>query len=1019
MRQKKIFFLPLVLILLFPFILNAQTKEEIKALSQQYKELKSAGKYQEAIPVAQKIVTYYEKSRGPEHQYTATSLNNLAVLYKTLGNYAEAEPLFKRALAIREKTLGSEHPNTATILNNLANLYGTLGNYAEAEPLYIRALAIREKALGPEHPDTATILNNLANLYGTLGNYAEAEPLYKRALAIREKALGPEHPDTANSLNNLALFYKTLGNYAEAEPLYKRALAIREKALGPEHPDTATILNNLANLYGTLGNYAEAEPLYIRALAICEKTLGPDHPDTARSLHNLAWFYRTTSNYAKSESLHKRVVGILERSLGPEHPDTATSLNNLARLYATLGNYAEAEPLFKRALAIKEKSLGPEHLGTAKGLRNLAVFYEAIGNYTEAEELYTRALSIFEKSLGPKHPDTVSITGNLALLWLNVGKADQAFEVFKKQNHNSGIAKCYIKQGKFQQAKDLLAIEYEKTDLTETKIGVCIGLGLSCEGLKSYSEAKKWFDKAVDLIEQQRTELTPSQREHFFEGSTTLGFKRSDAYEGMMRILLQENTPEARREAVRYAAMIKSRIFYEMIASRGLRSANPADDKVFEQDRKFQQSLQVLAKRLEVLQKPGIILPKGAIEQVQAEYAETRADYEAFLKEIRLQQSEVASLVSALPIDTEAMQSLLDDDVTVLEYYMAQDRTYAWLITANDIRQYEIKKVGSALTAKTLQANVGVFLNQNITGTRRPAPVITLGSDTTSEQTITPQELEQNRKTFDKKAQELYSLIIAPLEPDIKTPKLVIVPHDILHKVPFACLSDGRKALVDKYDLSVAPSSSLIEFLVSKRKADTSKFLGFANPATDKITLPFAENEVRAIKSMFPSRQVYSGPNATKTRATELSANFNVVHFACHGEFNDMQPLQSGLLLAHDGNNDGLLRIPDVFGLNLQEANLVTLSACETALSKVRGGEDWAGMSRGFIYAGTPSILATLWSVDDKSTAILMQNFYKNWLKKGMSKPAALRQAQLALKSIPEYSHPFYWAPFVMIGDWK
>ena len=132
-----------------------------------------------------------------------------------------------------------------------------------------------------------------------------------------------------------------------------------------------------------------------------------------------------------------------------------------------------------------------------------------------------------------------------------------------------------------------------------------------------------------------------------------------------------------------------------------------------------------------------------------------------------------------------------------------------------------------------------------------------------------------------------------------------------------------------------------------------------------------------------------------------------------------MQPLQSGLLLAKEGEDDGVLRVPDVFGLNLQKANLVTLSACETALTKVRGGEDWAGMSRGFIYAGTPSILATLWSVDDKSTAILLKNFYTNWLTKGMSKPAALRQAQLALKSIPEYSHPFYWAPFVMIGDWK
>jgi CHAT domain-containing protein len=401
---------------------------------------------------------------------------------------------------------------------------------------------------------------------------------------------------------------------------------------------------------------------------------------------------------------------------------------------------------------------------------------------------------------------------------------------------------------------------------------------------------------------------------------------------------------------------------------------------------------------------------------VKSDLEQTLADYETFLKEIRLKNAEVGSIICALPDDPANMQDFLDDDVTVLEYYTAQDRTYAWLITKNSVHLYEIKKNGADLTAKNLQADVAGLIGGNITGkTRRPAPVITLAGD----EAPTAENAKQARKAFDKKAQELYHLMVAPLEADIKTKKLVIVPHDVLHKLPFACLTDGSKALVDKYDLSIAPASSLLEFIIKKRKPDASRFLAFANPATDKISLPFAEKEVQAVESLFAAKQVFSRTDATKTRLSSLSSEFNVVHFACHGEFNDMQPLQSGLLLAQDGDDDGLLRIPDVFGLNLQKANLVTLSACETALTKVRGGEDWAGMSRGFIYAGTPSILATLWSVDDKSTSILMRSFYENWLKKGMSKPGALRQAQLDLKAMPEYSHPFYWAPFVMIGDWR
>jgi len=165
-------------------------------------------------------------------------------------------------------------------------------------------------------------------------------------------------------------------------------------------------------------------------------------------------------------------------------------------------------------------------------------------------------------------------------------------------------------------------------------------------------------------------------------------------------------------------------------------------------------------------------------------------------------------------------------------------------------------------------------------------------------------------------------------------------------------------------------------------------------------------------------KEIYTRKEATEGLAKEKASWPNVIHIASHGEFNDRQPLQSGLLLAKDNENDGNLQVHEIFGMDLRNANLVTLSACETALSKIQGGDDLVGLSRGFIYAGTPSLLATLWKVDDQSTAILMEHFYRNW-QKGMSKAEALRQAQIALKTMPQYKHPFYWAPFVMIGDWK
>ncbi|OUL34866.1 tetratricopeptide repeat protein, partial [Nostoc sp. 106C] len=198
----------------------------------------------------------------------ATSLNNLAYLYKSQGRYSEAEPLYLQALSLRRRLLGEEHPDVATSLNNLAVLYESQGRYSEAEPLYLQALELTRRLLGEQHPLVATSLNNLAGLYESQGRYSEAEPLYLQALSLSQRLLGEEHPDVATSLNNLALLYCSQGRYSEAEPLYLQALSLSRRLLGEKHPDVAQSLNNLAGLYDSQGRYSEAEPLYLQALSL-------------------------------------------------------------------------------------------------------------------------------------------------------------------------------------------------------------------------------------------------------------------------------------------------------------------------------------------------------------------------------------------------------------------------------------------------------------------------------------------------------------------------------------------------------------------------------------------------------------------------------------------------------------------------------------------------------------------------------------------------------------------------------
>ena len=400
--------------------------DDPNALNQQVNQLIEQGKYQEAIPIAERAVEAAKRTRGPEQLETAEALNNFGFVFKMIGDYAKAEPLLQEAIRIRQKVLGPEHPDTATSLNNLAGLYWDMNQYTKAEPLYQEALRIRRKVLGPEHPDTATTLNNLAELYQDMGEYAKAEPLLQEALRIRQKVLGPEVPDTALSLNNLAALYSAMGEYAKAEPLLREALRIRQKVVGPEHPDTATTLNNLAELYQDMGEYPKAEPLFQEALKILQKVLGPEHPDTVISLNNLAEMYQAMGDYAKAEPLYQEALRIRQKVLAPEDPETANSLNNLAALYSAMGEYAKAEALYQQALRIRQKVLGPEHPDTANSLSSLAVLYHDMGEYAKAEPLYQEALRIRRKVLGPEHPGTATSLNNLATLYDDMGEYTKA-----------------------------------------------------------------------------------------------------------------------------------------------------------------------------------------------------------------------------------------------------------------------------------------------------------------------------------------------------------------------------------------------------------------------------------------------------------------------------------------------------------------------------------------------------------------------------------------------------------------
>jgi CHAT domain-containing protein/Flp pilus assembly protein TadD len=408
-------------------VMGQGTLEEAKRLNNQVRRLSDQGKYEEAIPLAERALEIRTRTGNvSEDSDYFESLLSLASLYSLTGRDAKAIPLFLQVAEIARNALGPEHPAYATTLNNLADSYRKAGHYEKAEPLFLQAAEIRRKVLGSEHPDYARSLHNLAILYYHTGRYDKAEPLLRQAEEIFKKSVGAQHPAYASSLTGLATLYLVAGRYDEAEPLYLQAAEIFKQALGAEHHDYATSLTDLAELYRLAGRYDKAGPLYLQAAEIFKKALGAQHAKYASSLNNLAAFYKSIGRDDKAESLYLQAAEIFKKALGPEHADYATSLNNLAELYEENGSYDKAEPLYLQATEIFKKALGADHPTYAASLHNLAELYGATRRFDKAEPLMVAAAEIYKKGLGAEHPDYARSLNSLSALYFRIGRYDKA-----------------------------------------------------------------------------------------------------------------------------------------------------------------------------------------------------------------------------------------------------------------------------------------------------------------------------------------------------------------------------------------------------------------------------------------------------------------------------------------------------------------------------------------------------------------------------------------------------------------
>ena len=866
---------------------HAQGQDELAAVDKEIEQLLTAGKAEEALPVAQRAVERAEKTHGPEHSVVARLLLRLAEASCGLRRMSECEQYERRAVGIREKAMGPNHPDTAeavlalggtfaqtgrpveaeqsyrralaiyedslgsqdvkvaAVLGYLATLYHRWGRFGEAEPLFLRSLAIYEKALGSEHANVDAALNRLANLYWTQGRHVEAEPLFRRSLAIREKMLGPDHADVGTALNDLAGVYHDQGRYAEAEPLFKRSLAIREKALGPEHHLVGSALTNLAALYRAQGRYAEAEPLYRRSIAVREKARGLDSIDVAASLNNLAALYRDQGRYADVEPLWKRSLAIVEKALGPEHVFVGVTLNNLGELYWAQGRFAEAEPLYKRSLAIRERVLGPEHADVGVSLNNLAALHRDQGRYAEAEPLWKRSLATVEKALGPDHPVVGTLLNNLALLYGNQGRFAEAEPLLRRS----------------------LAIREKALGLDHREVGNSLhNLASLALAQGDWAQAANYWRRSASVIQRRAQRGLAGAAEGASKGEAQrfpwpfFGLvKATHRLAAQGRVDLEAQA-RAMFETAQWAQGSEAAVSLAQMAARSAKGSHELSLLVRERQ-DLVSEWQAKDKQL-ITAKSEPPAKRNAATEKSLNDRQAAIDTRLAAIDARLAKDfpDYAALASPAPVSVAEVQAQLGADEALVLFVDTDDRfkplpeeTFVWVVTKREVRWLR-SDLGTATLGRevaALRCGLDAANWADATGwPERDEADAKRKKDQLARRNLCRQLTgtevnDEDVPPFDaKRAHALYQGLFGEAADLIRGKRMLVVPSGALTTLPFQVLVTeapkskdlaGARWLIRDHAITVLPAVASLKALrrTGKPSAAPKPMIGFGNPLLD------------------------------------------------------------------------------------------------------------------------------------------------------------------------------------------
>jgi CHAT domain-containing protein len=826
--------------------------------------------------------------------------------------------------------------------------------------------------------------NRLAKVLILQGRLEEAEN--------ELKAIDVSEPFTeAITKTSLGFLYLNKARNDLALDNLQQALNLFQRAGKMNTEEAAQCLTNLSVLYMTTGKLNQAEANGLIALQIRQQIYSESSEAVAASYNDLGLVYSRTDP-DKALDYYEKAAAVYEKLHGKDHPKIAIASTNIGFAYLELKLYGDAVNNLETAEAIWAKLYPNGHPNRALALVNLGRTYDRMGDRKAALGYFERSLAMYQKSYGEKHPDISNVLNLMGILKLNENNFDAALTDFQSAIcantiafDNRDIAKN-PKVSQYYNGKVLLYSLRQKALALEARH---YGKTLKFEELRLALGTLHSCDTLIDDIRYRSSDENDK---------IEVGSSANDVYEDGVRIAhaMSEMTIDFKRyrqDAFYFAEKSKSAVLQESIADANAKSFAGIPDQVLVEEKTLKSTLALLAQKLS--QKP---TPEEETK-LREELFSTSRKYEAFTKGLEHDFPDYYNLKfnQASP-SIQEIQKILDGNTAVICYFLAVNRLYTFVITQHRFSIY----------TSTLPAD----FDKMIKGF----------NNSLYYRVWHPYYMSSN----------ILSKVLLRGLPAYRD--LIIVPAGRLGTMPFEALPLNKleenqdftsvNYLATRYAVSYEFSAGvMLQKSRNKKKAESpSIFLcaPISFPVKDNLDeLPGTDKEVNAIASLFPSSSALvakkSDANESLVKSGKL-AEYKYLHFATHGVVDEQSPELSRIFLQSTSTEDGNIFSGEIFNLKLN-ADLAVLSACQTGLGKVSKGEGVIGLSRALVYAGARSIMVSYWSVADESTSELMTNFYRQFVKQSAPNyREALQQAKIAMINHKEYSAPYYWAPFVLIG---